>query len=84
MIKRSEKDFEEVTSLQIKSFTYEVGLICKCCCDYEIVKLYPIWDIETKKHLVGHDKNRFSYKLIPSAECPLHHKLLDNLVIPNI
>lgn len=67
-------DYEEVHSLQRDGHTIAIGDKIQCSCVYKIVKLNPVWDSNTKKHLINHKYNSFQYKRISNA-CIIHSNI---------
>jgi len=66
-------DYEEVKFLIINGLTIEIGDKLACSCKYEVIRLYPVWHIETKQHLPEHPNNHFMYQQIIDVNCPVHN-----------
>ncbi len=65
-------DYEEVKSIGKNNHTYQIGDRLFCCCEYQVVKLYPVWHPDTKKHLPEHPNNSICFRHLVSKACILH------------
>jgi hypothetical protein len=68
-------DYEEVKSIVINNHTLKIGDKISCCCEYQVVKLHPVWHLDTKKHLPEHPNNSAYYRHLVSKDCVLHTKI---------
>jgi hypothetical protein len=73
-------EYEEVSSITINDgsvyvcgTSVKVGDKLRCRCEYEVIKLYPVWHSDTGKHWPEHKGNSFSHRMIKSLNCPIHY-----------
>lgn len=67
-------DYEEVRSIIVNGCQLQIGDKVSCCCEYQVIRLYPVWHPDTKKHLTNHPSNNVSYRHLRSKNCMLHTK----------
>ncbi len=71
------KTYENVDTIIIKGKELRVGTKLSCLCDYEVVKISPVWHSDTGKHIVEHKNNTFSVTAKISNDCLLHGKIYE-------
>lgn len=64
--------YEVVSSIQKNGFTYELNEMMSCDCQYQVVKIQPVWHSETKKHWADHKMNSFLHVRTFNPSCKPH------------
>lgn len=71
--------YEKTDHVVVNDKTIRIGDVYTCCCKYEIVKIGPRWDIDSKKVIEG---GNFFYKITYLTDCVIHGRAATKMVEP--